>query len=144
MKIAGKSMIARVCQAVRDSQVADKVVVAWAHKFPQFEENDVLSRFRYLVKYYEPDIVIRITSDCPLLHPSDLIQAMTQFIDRRTDYYSNHNDGHDVQVFKPEILWTPGVFHREHVIHDFSTVPTGLSVNTLEDLERIRKLCETK
>lgn len=144
MEIGGKTMIARVCQAIRDSQVADKVIVAWAHKFSQFLEEDVLSRFRFLVIKYQPDTVIRLTSDCPLLNGNDIIQAFIKFNDSKIDYYSNHRDGHDVQIFKPEILWTKGMYHQEHVIADFTTKSTGLSVNTLEDLERVRKICEMK
>lgn len=144
MTVGGKTIISRVCTAARDWPIEKKIVVAWAHKFPHLDENDVLGRFREVVLKYKPDIVIRLTSDCPLLNQWDIREAWFKFNSQNTDYYSNHLDGKDVQIFKPELLWTKGVFHKEHVIADFTTKPTGLSVNTIEDLERIRKLCETR
>lgn len=141
MKVGGMTMLARVCKAARDSKVADKVVVAWAHHFPHLPESFVLGRFREVVLKYKPEIVIRLTSDCPLLTSLYIKFAYNNFIKLNTDYYSNHLDGFDVQVFKPELLWTKGVYHREHVISDFSTKSTGLSVNTFTDLVRVRDLC---
>lgn len=143
MKIGTKTLISRVCEAARDSNLG-RVVVAWAHKFKELDENDVLGRFRAVVLRYKPDVVIRLTSDCPLLEAPYISYAFDKFVALNTDYYSNHIDGYDVQVFKPELLWTNGVFHKEHVISDFSTVSTGLSVNTIEDLERVRKLCSDR
>lgn len=140
-------MVARVCEAARDSKFIDKVVVAWAHKFPGLPEGNVLERFRLITLQYKPDVIVRLTSDCPLLKSSDIDRAIAVFNNLRTDYYSNHLDGWDVQVFKPELLWTNGVYHPEHVIEDFATRNTGFSVNTVEDLDRVRKfieLCETK
>lgn len=142
-KVGGKTIISRVCQAARDAKLVDKVVVAWAQHYPHLEENNVLGRFREIVKKYKPDIVVRLTSDCPLLDGQFIDCAIKAFKALNTDYYSNHLDGFDVQVFKPELLWTNGVCHYEHIISDFKTVPTGLSVNTEDDLKRVNKLCAT-
>lgn len=147
MTVGGKTMIARVCEAARGAKLVDKVVVAWAHKFKHLNENDVLGRFREITLKYKPDYIVRLTSDCPLLRSRYIDLAIKSCWALNTDYYSNHWDGFDVQVFKPELLWTKGVYDTEHVISDFTTVPTGMSVNTSEDLERVRQiaeLCETK
>lgn len=143
MKVGGKSMIAKVCEAARNSGLG-KVVVVWAHKFPHLTQTNVLGRFQETVKKHQPDTVIRLTSDCPLLTSIYIYQAYVKFKALNDDYYSNHLDGYDVQVFKPEVLWTKGMTDTEHVISDYSTKRTGLSVDTLEDLERVRKICETK
>lgn len=139
MKINGETIISRICKAIRASRV-DKIVVVWAHKFPQFDENDVLSRYKYIVKRDKPNVVVRITSDCPLITKYDINDAIINFILSKANYYSNHYDGHDVQVFYPTVL-EGSLAHKEHVIADFATKKTGLSVDTLEDLERVRKLC---
>ena len=133
IKISGKSIISRVCKAARDAK-SNKVVVAWAHKFPHLDENDVLGRFREIVLKYKPDVVVRLTSDCPLLRYEDVNHAIYNFHRLKTDYFSNHMDGYDVQVFKPEILWTKGIYDKEHVIADFTTPKLGWSVDTLENL----------
>jgi spore coat polysaccharide biosynthesis protein SpsF (cytidylyltransferase family) len=141
--INGETMISRVCRAARDAELVDKVVVAWAHKFPQLDENDVLSRYRIMARREQAELVVRLTSDCPLLTPAWIDNAIAQFRLNNSDYFSNHRDGFDVQVFYPHVLYTD-IAHKEHVIADFDTVPCGLSVNTIEDLERVRKICATK
>ena len=142
-KVGGKSIIARVCEAARDAKLVNKVVVAWAHKFPFLDENDVLGRFREVVTRERPDIVVRLTSDCPLLTSVWIDNAIAQFRNDNSSYFSNHKDGFDVQVFYPYMLWSTTT-HKEHVFADFDTVSTGLSVNTPEDLAKVRTICETK
>lgn len=140
--IEGVPMVKRVWDAARRCHLIDKVVVAWPERYPNVDENNVLQRFRNLVSEYKPHYVIRLTADCPLLHYSDLYAAIEEFEHGDRRYYSNHYDGHDVQIFNP---WNCSVpFHNEHVLADFSTESTGLSVNTKEDLERVRKLCKIK
>lgn len=145
MKAGKRTLISWVCRAARESKLVNHTVVAWAHKFPHLNENNVLERFREVVKRFEPNIVVRLTSDCPLLTGRNIDLAIEEFKALNTDYYSNHLDGFDVQVFKPELLWTRGVYDTEHVISDFTTQSTGLSVNTLEELERVRAIiCATR
>lgn len=144
MKIDGESMISRVCKASRDSKLVTKTVVAWAHKFPHLNENDVLGRYREIVSREKPDLVVRLTSDCPLLQSIYIDAMIVNLRLNNEEYVSNHLDGYDVQVFYPHILWS-SLSHSEHVIADFSTPSTGLSVNTAEDLERVREtLCKMR
>ena len=142
-KVGGKSMISRVCEAARNSQLVDKVIVAWAHKFPHLDENNVLGRFREIALREQADIVVRLTSDCPLLTSVWIDNAIAQFRLGNGEYFSNHTDGYDVQVFYHTFLYSHFT-HTEHVIDDMTTPVTGLSVNTPDDLARVRELCETK
>jgi spore coat polysaccharide biosynthesis protein SpsF (cytidylyltransferase family) len=68
--------------------------------------NDVLARFYFTAKPENPDYVIRLTSDCPLIDSSiidQLIDIITK--DQTLDYISNvlnptFPDGVDVEIFK--------------------------------------------
>ncbi len=135
-------MVKRVWNAARAAglyyQLEEyKVVVAWPERYPELKEHNVLDRFRKLINEFKPQYVIRLTSDCPLITYKDIINAVYEFEVNLNPYYSNHNDGHDVQIFNP---WVKQEWHREHVIADFTTISTGLSVNTKEDLERVRRI----
>jgi len=67
--------------------------------------NDVLDRFYQTAKGENPDYVVRLTSDCPLVD-SGLIDEVINFtIENGLDYCSNtfdemYPDGQDVEVFK--------------------------------------------
>lgn len=87
--------------------------------------NDVLDRFYQSVKNENPDYVVRVTSDCPLLD-AQLVDEVIQFcLDNKLDYYSNvlqevYPDGLDVEVFSFKSLenaWknATSVSDREHV-----------------------------
>lgn len=137
-KINGETIISRVCKAARESQFIDKVVVAWAHHFPQFNENDVLARYQELAKREHADVVVRLTSDCPLLNEYIISQAVYQFQRNQEPYYCNRDklrDGFDVQVATVATLFEPSMTDKEHV---FSLDINKLSVDTPLDLERVR------
>lgn len=135
--VGGKTLIARICAAARDARVG-KVVVVWAHKFPHLDENNVLGRYQEVTKKYNPDYVIRLTSDCPLMTPEHILQSVDRFFSSNSSYYCNRNDGaldgFDVQIFDASLLFNPDATDREHVIKP----PLKLSVDTREDLERVR------
>ena len=118
-----------------------KPVVAWPERYPDLDENNVLERFRRIAKEYDADVIIRLTADCPLLNYWDIVDAVKHF---HGEYYSNHIDGHDVQIFTRKVLDGNEITHKEHVIADFTTPSTGLSVNTKEDLERVRRIVNEK
>ena len=125
----------------------NKVIVAWPERYPDLDENNVLERFRRISNEFPSRYIIRLTSDCPLLEPEDISIAERVFqegLNKGKQYYSNHLDGHDVQIFTRTYLMSGINTSVQHVIADFTTKPTGLSVNTKEDLERVRKICETK
>jgi glutamate-1-semialdehyde 2,1-aminomutase len=145
--VGGTPMVKRIWEAAKSSW-ADKVVVAWPERYYYVNASDVRERFRLLALEFPSNYIIRLTSDCPLLSREDINRAINKF---RTElnregipYYSNHYDGHDVQIFTRDYLFRSDVTDTEHVIADFTTPSTGLSVNTKEDLERVRKICATK
>jgi GTP:adenosylcobinamide-phosphate guanylyltransferase len=135
--IKGRTMLKRVWDAAQGS-LADKAIVAWPERYPDLDQNNVLERFRRISNEFPSRYIIRLTSDCPLLTSEDINEGIKQHWNK--EYWSNHKDGHDVQIFTPEFLFSNIVTSKEHVIADFSTKSIGLSVNTKEDLKRVRQL----
>lgn len=103
-------------------------------------EEDVLDRFYQALKDKNPEYVVRLTSDCPLIDAS-LIDAIIQYaVDNDLDYCSNtlnpkYPDGQDIEVFKFTALKKAWKFanlksEREHVtpyIKKHSTYNGGIS-----------------
>lgn len=86
---------------------------------------DVLDRFYQAAIQYQPDLVVRVTSDCPLLDSRVVDQVVREALKRNVDYCANiitedFPDGQDVEVFKFSVLqraWKEATLksEREHV-----------------------------
>jgi glutamate-1-semialdehyde 2,1-aminomutase len=136
-------------------------VSVWSrHDIP---EDDVLKRFARVTDLVQPDVVMRLTGDCPMLSPRVAREVLDLYHSiRGCEYASNvtpgYIDGEDVEVFSASALaWanrsasTP--YDREHVtswlrrnVKTATLWPRDVrygvktSVDTLEDLERVRAL----
>ena len=87
--------------------------------------NDVLDRYYQAALQFQPDYVVRVTSDCPLLDPILIDQVVKCLIESNADYCSNmiveeYPDGQDVEVFSFKSLekaWKYAMLpsEREHV-----------------------------
>lgn len=93
-------------------------------------EHDVLSRFHLAAEKYSEnisgDVIVRVTSDCPLIDPALLDQVVGYFLDHRDQYdyvrtgHENYPRGLDVEVFSRAALekaYSHGneAHEREHV-----------------------------
>lgn len=118
--LKGKTVLNHVVDRVKRSKILDKVIVATTKSICDEEivneckkigvnyyrgsEEDVLSRY-YEVAYREgADIVVRVTSDCPLIDPNILDKMIVYFTKSNIDYLSNgivrtFPRGFDVEVF---------------------------------------------
>lgn len=137
--VNGRTLIKRVWDAAKASW-ADKVIVAWPERYPDLDENNVLERFRRISREFPSKYIIRLTSDCPLLNSVIINDAINRFLTGGRHYYCNQDvlpDGFDVQVFTSHMLHSSYATHKEHVISPVSP-PKYLSVDTKEDLERVR------
>ena len=86
---------------------------------------DVLDRFYKASLIYNPDYIIRVTSDCPLIDPNLVDELIDFTISNKLDYCSNtltenFPDGQDIEVFKFKCLlkvWESSTIKtdREHV-----------------------------
>jgi glutamate-1-semialdehyde 2,1-aminomutase len=91
----------------------------------QGSENDVLDRYFQVALKYCPDIVVRITGDCPLIDPKLVDLVIRTYKSGDADYVSNvfpptYPDGLDVEVFSFSALKTAwekarATPEREHV-----------------------------
>ena len=88
-------------------------------------EADVLDRYFHATEDFAPDVVVRITGDCPLVDPALVDEVIGAFEAAGVDYLSNTNpptypDGLDIEVFSFAALhkaWveTTRPYDREHV-----------------------------
>lgn len=139
--VDGDSLLSIHLKRLKKSKTASKIIVATTFE-PGIEKlievatkadvevfqgsmNDVLDRFYKAAKNFSPDIVVRVTSDCPLIDAELLDQVVYDFKMSDVDYESNClrpslPDGTDVEVmsFKSlEKAWMEAKLEseREHV-----------------------------
>lgn len=134
-------------------------------------EHDVLARYAIAANVLDPDFVVRVTGDCPLLPPFVVSKLITLARMNSYDYLSNVDeqhrtalDGADCEVMSRKMLdWldekAESTSEREHVtllarqappdwakigcvVNHFDHSDLKLSVDTREDLERVRAAFE--
>ena len=131
-------------------------------------EDDVLDRYFKSAKFFNGDIIIRITADCPLMDPNLIDKGLELFLDGNYDYLSNvhpptYPDGYDIEIFSFKALetaWKKAELpsEREHVTayiwkhhqefiignfeNDVDLSNYRLTVDTPEDLALIKKVIE--
>ena len=174
-EILGKSVILWDLDRISPSKLIDEIVVA----IPYGKENDVIvdtikeyndqiittrgSEDDVLDRYYQAavqsnaDVVVRITSDCPLIDPFVIDNIIEHFLDEDCDYCSNslirtYPRGLDVEVFSFKALedaWneTKKDYEREHVTPYIIENPDKfklLNVANDIDLSHLRWTLDTK
>ena len=111
-------------------------------------EDDVLDRFYKAAEVSNPDFVVRITADCPLIDPKIVDQVVHLCINNNYEYASTDEsfpDGLDVEVCKFAMLreaWlnSTAAFDREHVmpyVRELAGLNRG-SVSSKRDNSKIR------
>jgi spore coat polysaccharide biosynthesis protein SpsF len=105
LDIGGETMLARVVRRVRRAASVQQTIVAATHSVAdepimhecerlgvvvfRGAEEDVLDRFYQAACAYGAEVVVRITSDCPLIDPDVIDQVVGAFQDASLDYASN-------------------------------------------------------
>jgi len=105
--LAGEPVLARCVERARRAQTLDEVVVATTTQpadrdivqlceergWPWFRgsEDDVLDRYYRAASARRADVVVRITSDCPLIEPGVVDMVVREFLARQpgVDYVAN-------------------------------------------------------
>lgn len=87
--------------------------------------DDVLDRYRQAVEKYAPDIVVRVTADCPFVAKQLVSAAIETVASGDADYASTHLDGRfcrglDIEAVRAEVLLDAArlatdAVEREHV-----------------------------
>ena len=170
--ICGQTMLSRVVRRAGAAKLIDRVVVATTpHESdaPVVEEcrrldvpcflgsaDDVLDRYNRAAEAHGADVVVRITSDCPLIDPLESDRVVRAFLDSRPDYASNvlrrtYPRGLDTEVMSAATLahaWLEAREHYERVhvtpyIYGHPETFRLLSVTGREDHSRHRWTVDT-
>lgn len=83
-------VIIATTEAPQDDQIV-KLVNQYGVEVFRGNEKDVLDRYYQCAKKYNCDIIVRITSDCPLIDPNLIDKCITEFENNDYDYLSNVN-----------------------------------------------------
>ena len=184
-QVLGVPILTHVVDRTRRARLLDEVVVATT-RLPADDaievlaresgwpvvrgsEVDLLDRYLQAARAHQADVVVRITSDCPLIDPAvidDVVQTLT---DSRVDYASNSLEprtfprGLDVEAVRraaleragvedasaawrehatPYIYRHPELFRLERVASPDDASAERWCVDTAEDLELVKRIFE--
>lgn len=186
-QVLGKSLLEYQIERLQRVKLADQIVMATTINdtdqpiidlcdrlsIPYYRgsEDDVLSRYHGAAIANQADVVVRVTSDCPLIDPQVIDQVIQFYLDAypKYDYVSNclgrtYPRGMDTEVFSFKSLdeafyQATAQGDREHVtpfVHrQFNRYNLGQvnyfnnhsehrwTVDTLEDFELIKRIIES-
>jgi spore coat polysaccharide biosynthesis protein SpsF len=166
-EVAGKPLLYHVVNRARRAQTPDLVAIATTDRptddgveefsqaagIPVFRgsEQDVLDRYYGAAQQFAAEVIVRLTSDCPLLDPAVIDKTVRAFQAGAYDYASNtleptFPDGLDTEVFSQAALekaWREARLpsEREHVTSYIWKRPALFrlrSVKNEEDLSHLR------
>jgi len=144
MDIEGKPMLWHVINRLKNAKKINEIILAIPDtrendilekfakennlKYFRGSEEDVLSRYYEAAKKFKVDVIVRITSDCPLIDPKVVDICIRRFLNEKCDYISNcfgdkviFPRGLDVSVFSFDALKKAHrnaieLYEREHVV----------------------------
>lgn len=104
-EIEGRTMLARVVRRAVRARLVDEVVVATSTADAddpiatecrdlrvacfRGNEEDVLDRYYHAAVTHRAEVIVRITSDCPLIDPEVTDRVIRAFLEMQPDYASN-------------------------------------------------------
>ncbi|MBU0605748.1 MAG: glycosyltransferase family protein [Candidatus Omnitrophica bacterium] len=141
LPLAGKSVLEHVIRRVQRSKNVSEVVVATSVgsadvaiagmckelsvRVFRGREQDVLDRFYQASVPLNPDHVVRVTADCPMIDPQVIDTVIARHFEGKADYTTNtiqptYPDGEDIEIFTALALEKAWRFaklpsEREHV-----------------------------
>jgi spore coat polysaccharide biosynthesis protein SpsF len=171
--IEGKPMLWHVVNRLCYSKLLDSIVISTTtmkiddqveslckeNKFLCFRgsENNVLDRYYKTASLYKADIIIRITSDCPLIDPAIVDLVINEYLYSNADYASNtiertYPRGLDTEVFSYGVLkrcWNEAKeqYQREHVtpyVHENKQLFRLHNVKNKKNLSNLRWTVDEK
>jgi len=158
LPLEGKTVLERVIERVQQSKKIEEVIVVTTSNKEDMEivkicsnngirvfcgsEADVLDRFYQTAKLLEPDHIVRITADCPLIDALIIDQVINKHLAEKNDYTSNilketFPDGEDNEIFTFKALrisWKKAklISEREHVTLFIRNHPEMFKLANLE------------
>lgn len=174
-KICGKTVLEHDIDRLKRAKNIDEIVIATTTeerdieivneakrlgvKYYRGSESDVLSRYYFAAKENNADIVVRVTSDCPLLDSEVTEEIIKFYLENypKYDYVSNTLDrtyprGLDTEVFSFKVLEEAFLnakenFQREHVtpyIWDNNTKYKVYQYKDIADSSNLRLTLDTQ
>jgi spore coat polysaccharide biosynthesis protein SpsF len=157
--LGGASVLDRVLHRLRRSRLIAYIVVATtveprdnalvehceqnAISVFRGSEEDVLDRYYRAARQTHADVVIRITSDCPLIDPEVTDATIQAFLDQQVDYCNNvrvrtYPRGLDTEVMTLKALeraWREAEkqYQREHVTPYIYENPSKFKLHAIEN-----------
>jgi spore coat polysaccharide biosynthesis protein SpsF len=170
--LGGATVLDRVQNRLRRSRLIDDLVVATTTQSQdnvivdhcesggiavfRGSEHDVLDRYYRAAKHAHGEVIVRITSDCPLIDPEVTDMTIQLFLDKQPDYASNalertYPHGLDTEVITISALeraWHEATepYQRSHVTPYLYQNPSRfklLSVKGTADYSRHRWTLDT-
>jgi spore coat polysaccharide biosynthesis protein SpsF len=141
LSVCDKPLLIHLVERIKKSKIINKVIVATSSesedeliyhvckkkKIDVFKGslNNLLNRYYYCAKKFKSDIIVRITSDCPLMDVNLIDKMLSNYLEKPVDYLSNihpptYPDGFDVEIFPFKILkkimrFSKKEYEKEHV-----------------------------
>jgi len=166
MDIEGKPMLWHVVNRLKFSEKLDDIILAIPNtkknnilekfakdnkvKYFRGSEEDVLSRYYKTAKKFKCDLIVRITSDCPLIDPQIVDLVIEKHLKLNADYTSNtlkrtFPRGLDVEVFNFKVLKKAQKeakedYQREHVTPYIYKNPEIFKIQNIKAERRLRYL----
>lgn len=155
MKIEGKTILEHIVERLKKSKLIDQIVIATSDKkddikivnlarkigidYFQGSEQDVLDRYLQAAKFFEGDIIIRVTADNPLTDPYIIDTMLEEHIKKCSDYtfVKGLPVGICAEVFSIDSLEKSNLLgkeshHREHVNEFILENPGLFKINLLK------------
>jgi spore coat polysaccharide biosynthesis protein SpsF len=182
MDLAGAPMLERELERLARCRLADEILLALTTnadddplvaladrlglRWHRGSEHDVLSRYLGAAREAEADLVVRVTSDCPLIDPEE-VDTVIEALDPQADYAANVLVRRLPRGLDAEALWRdtlertarmatstparehvtwfihserPDLFVTRSVARPYNAADLRWTVDTPEDLELARRL----
>lgn len=170
-KICNKSVLTHLIERVKLCDLVDDIIVATtvnieddviqnealknSVKFFRGSEQDVLSRYYYAAKENNLDVIVRVTSDCPLFDPNLLGWAIKEFASLKYDVVrvgvsGGFPRGLDAEVLSMKLLEEAynkanEEYYREHVTpYIYDNYSNILSIKSSQDYSKYRITLDTE
>jgi spore coat polysaccharide biosynthesis protein SpsF len=182
MDLAGRPMLERQLERLEGCRQVDEIVLAvttnpdddpivdlagrLSVRVHRGSEHDVLDRYVGAARASDAAVVVRVTSDCPLIDAAE-VDAVIDALEPEYDYASNTLVRHLPRGLDAEALWRdaldrtarmatstparehvtwfcreerPDLFELRSVVRDVDAADLRWTVDTAEDLELVRRL----
>jgi spore coat polysaccharide biosynthesis protein SpsF len=144
-RIKKSNRASNIVVAISDDSTDDQLATFLSEKkqvYVRGSLENVLARFLKVIELYNPEIVVRITGDCPLVMPEMIDELIDMLQTSNADYATNaisgsYPDGLDVEVFYSRVLLEVNGLpltsaEREHVTLGIYTRPEIFKILSID------------